>query len=115
MVYPYITLEWRITIISACVQSGVPIWFYIGFSSTLLPLGILGPLLKTEYQEKWGTLTGEPTVDDTNPAFTLRTLNYGKYGIFLIMGNAGFISLNPKTLNPKTLLLWVMRDLYQQP
>ena len=23
---------------------------------------------------------------------TLRTLNYGKYGIFLIMGNAGFIS-----------------------
>ena len=23
---------------------------------------------------------------------TLRTLNYGNYGIFLIMGNAGFIS-----------------------
>ena len=23
------------------------------------------------------------------------TLNYGDYGIFLIMGNAGFISLNP--------------------
>ena len=30
------------------------------------------------------------TVDDRNPA--LRTLNYGNYGIFLIMGNAGFIS-----------------------
>ena len=26
---------------------------------------------------------------------TLRALNYGNYGIFLIMGNAGFISLNP--------------------
>ena len=26
---------------------------------------------------------------------TLRTLNYGNYGILLIMGNAGFISLNP--------------------
>ena len=23
---------------------------------------------------------------------TLRTLNYGNYGLFLIMGNAGFIS-----------------------
>ena len=31
------------------------------------------------------------TVDDTNPALALRTLNYGNYGIFLIMGNAGFI------------------------
>ena len=30
------------------------------------------------------------TVDDTNPG--LRTLNYGSYRIFLIMGNAGFIS-----------------------
>ena len=30
------------------------------------------------------------TVDDTNPA--LRTLNPGNYGIFLIMGNAGFTS-----------------------
>ena len=31
---------------------------------------------------------------------TLRTLNYGNYGIFLIMGNAGLISLNPKPQNP---------------
>ena len=34
-----------------------------------------------------------PTVDDINPALiTLSTLNYGKYGLFLIMGYAGFIS-----------------------
>ena len=32
------------------------------------------------------------TVDDINPTFSLRTLNYGNYGMFLIMGNAGFIS-----------------------
>ena len=32
------------------------------------------------------------TVDDRNPALPLRTLNYGNYGIFLITGNAGFIS-----------------------
>ena len=25
---------------------------------------------------------------------TLRTLNYGNYGIFLIVGNAGFLSIN---------------------
>ena len=25
---------------------------------------------------------------------TLRTLNYGNYGIFLIMGHAGFLSIN---------------------
>ena len=31
------------------------------------------------------------TVDD------IRTLNYGNYGIFLIMGTAGFISINPNT------------------
>ena len=35
----------------------------------------------------WGS-----TVDDRNPALPLRTLNYGNYGIFPIMGNAGFIS-----------------------
>ena len=29
------------------------------------------------------------TVDDVNPAWTL---NYGNHGIFLIMGNAGFVS-----------------------
>ena len=34
----------------------------------------------------WG-----PTVDDIN-CITLRTLNYGNYGTFLIAGNAGFIS-----------------------
>ena len=37
-----------------------------------------------------GLLGYSPTVEDINPA--LRTLNYGKYGIFLIKGNAGFIS-----------------------
>ena len=31
-------------------------------------------------------------VDDTNPALPLRTLNYGNYGTFLIMRNAGFVS-----------------------
>ena len=35
---------------------------------------------------------GKDTVDDINPAMTLRTLNYGNYGILLIMGNAGVIS-----------------------
>ena len=25
-------------------------------------------------------------------SITLRTLNYGNYGIFLVMGNAGFVS-----------------------
>ena len=45
------------------------------------------------------------TVDDINPAFPLRTLNYGNYGIFLIMGNAGCIS---STENPTALCgLWV--------
>ena len=35
----------------------------------------------------------ERTVDDINSALlTLRTLHYGNYGTFLIMGNAGFIS-----------------------
>ena len=37
---------------------------------------------------------------------TLRTLNYGKYGIFLIMGNAGFcpstvVQQDPPTPAPK--------------
>ena len=32
---------------------------------------------------------------------TLRTLNYGNYGIFLIMGNAGFC---PSTVTPKLAL-----------
>ena len=31
-----------------------------------------------------------PTVDDTHPAFTSsRTLSYGNYGVFLLMGHAG--------------------------
>ena len=33
---------------------------------------------------------------------TLRTLNYGNYGIFLIMGNAGFC---PSTQDPNTTYL----------
>ena len=35
-----------------------------------------------------------PGVDDIKhkSCITLRTLNYGNYGIILIMGNAGFIS-----------------------
>ena len=32
------------------------------------------------------------TVDDIKSSITLRILNYGNYGIFLIMGSAGFIS-----------------------
>ena len=32
------------------------------------------------------------TVDEIHPAMLLRTLNYGNYARFLIMGNAGFIS-----------------------
>ena len=32
------------------------------------------------------------TVDDINPAFTLRILNYGNLWFFLVMGNAGCIS-----------------------
>ena len=35
---------------------------------------------------------GGTTVDDINPALPLSTLNYGNYGIFLIMGNAEVIS-----------------------
>ena len=31
------------------------------------------------------------TVDDIKSCNTLRTLNYGNYGIFLIMGNALYI------------------------
>ena len=33
----------------------------------------------------------------TKSCMTLRTLNYGNYGIFLIMGNAGFC---PSTVEP---------------
>ena len=32
------------------------------------------------------------TVDDINLPYPLTTLNYGKNGLFLVMGNAGFIS-----------------------
>ena len=38
------------------------------------------------------------TVEKHKSCITLRTLNYGNDGIFLIMGNTGFI---PSTLNPK--------------
>ena len=31
-------------------------------------------------------------MDDIYPGITLMTLDDGKYGIYLIMGNAGFIS-----------------------
>ena len=41
---------------------------------------------------------------------TLRTLNYGNYGIFLIMGNAGFcpstvVHPKPYTLIPEVVIL----------
>ena len=41
---------------------------------------------------------------------TLRTLNYGNYGIFLIMGNAGFC---PSTVGPKLadFRVWSFEDL----
>ena len=37
-------------------------------------------------------LAGTPTVDDKKTCMSLRTLNYGSYGIFLILGSAGFRS-----------------------
>ena len=37
-----------------------------------------------------------PTVDDIKSCTTLLTLNYGHYGLFLVMGNAGFISQPPQ-------------------
>ena len=36
---------------------------------------------------------GYSAADDLNPGITLRTLNHGNCGIFLVMGNAGFISV----------------------
>ena len=41
-----------------------------------------------------------PTVDDINPALPIRTLNYGNYGMFLMMGDAGFISAAVYTRAP---------------
>ena len=38
-----------------------------------------------------GTFHGA-TADDFKSCITLRTRSYGNYGIFLVMGNAGFIS-----------------------
>ena len=35
---------------------------------------------------------GINTVDNVNPALPKKTLNYGNYGIFLVRGNAGFMS-----------------------
>ena len=44
---------------------------------------------------------------------TLRTLNYGNYGIFLIMGNAGFCpSTVVYTLSPKYLYRNYIRAKY---
>ena len=43
-------------------------------------------------QEKIRPKSSRITADDKILSITLRTLNYGNYGIFLIMGNAGFIS-----------------------
>ena len=44
------------------------------------------------------------TVDDKKSCITFRTLNYGNYGVFLIMGDAGFISstviIRPWHLSP---------------
>ena len=54
-----------------------------------------GPVLIVE-RLRVGYRSGFPdtTVDDRNPALPkdLRTRNYGNYGIFLIVGHAGFIS-----------------------
>ena len=41
------------------------------------------------------------TVDDIDPASPQRTLNYGNYGMFLIMGIARFISSTVWTLRQK--------------
>ena len=37
------------------------------------------------------------TVDDMNPALALRALDYGNFGILLILGNAGFILSTAET------------------
>ena len=46
------------------------------------------------------------TVDDISPALPLRTLNYGNYGIFLVMGNAdcGIHSINRTTLHDASII-----------
>ena len=46
---------------------------------------------------------GLPAVDDRSPAITFRTLNYGNYGTFLIMGHAGFISSTVRLPRPRGL------------
>ena len=58
----------------------------------------------------WGPFLGPKyTVDDRNSA--LRNLNYENYGIFLIMGNAGFIS-STVAQHPPPL---IKRDLERDP
>ena len=42
------------------------------------------------------------TADGQKSCMTLRTLNYGNYGIFLIMGNAGFC---PSTVSLVVLVM----------
>ena len=43
----------------------------------------------------------------TKSCMTLRTLNYGNYGIFLIMGNAGFCPSTVSTQNLATFVYWL--------
>ena len=56
--------------------------------------GRLGRMARPNSQQQLDTshLDDDHTVDDKKSEMTLRTLNYGNYGIVLIMGNAGFIS-----------------------
>ena len=42
-----------------------------------------------------------PSVDGQNPALLLSILNYGNYGIFLIMGSAGFCPSTVLLENPE--------------
>ena len=52
------------------------------------PLTVEAPiLLRRAYCPREAQYT---TVDGPKSCMTLRTLNYGNYGIFLIMGHAGF-------------------------
>ena len=48
---------------------------------------------------------GSYSVDALKSCITLRTLNYGNFGIFLIMGNAGFISSAVCRTKSQTLTL----------
>ena len=54
------------------------------------------------------------TVDDINPCIILRTLNYGNYGIFLIMGNAGFASSTIPSASTCSFVLMVLVERAQR-